>query len=110
MLLTVKSTFRLRFIGITLNYHLTEYGKALIYAPFHESKHHLFGYFHKCKHRYLGYFHEYNHQDFRNLDGAILWRLKHIVSNERLNFEYNPNAKGYWYNVMVKWVTGETIT
>ena len=58
----------------------------------------------------LDIFHKQNHQDFRNLDGAILWRLKHIVSHERLNFEYNPNAKGYWYNVMVKWVTGETIT
>ena len=83
------------FVGVTLNYPSIKSGKALIYASFHESKH-----------QYFGYFHESKHQDFGNLDEAILWKLKSIVSHEGLNIASHTNYKGSWYNVMVKWGKG----
>ena len=98
------------FIGVTLSYHLTKYGKDLIYESLHKSKHQYFGYFHESKHQDFGSFHESNHQYFGNLDEFILWKLKRIVSHEGNNIVYHPNVKGSWYNVMVKWGTGETIT
>ena len=38
-----------------------------------------------------------------------MWKLKRILSPEGLNIEFQPNEKGYCYNVMVEWGTGETI-
>ena len=46
LLLTIKFTLMLRFIGVTFDYTLTKYGKALIYVSFCKSKHQYFGYFH----------------------------------------------------------------
>ena len=59
----------IRFIGVTLNYNLIKYGKALIYTPLHESKH-----------QYFGYFHESKNQDIHNRDEAILGKLKQIFN------------------------------
>ena len=78
------------FIGITLNNPLIKYGKAIIHSSFHKSEHQ----------DYVS-FHEYKHQDFVNLDEAILCKLKRIVSHEGLYIVYQPNKKGYWYNVIV---------
>ena len=82
----------------------------MIYESLHKSKHKYFGSFHESKHQDFGSFHESNQEYFGNLDESILWKLKHIVSQEGINIVSHPNVKGSWYNVMVKWGTGETIT
>ena len=70
------------FICVTLNHPLIKYGKDLIYASIHESKHQYFVYFHQYNHGCFEPFHEYKHRDFRNIDESIFWKLKHIVSHE----------------------------
>ena len=99
MLLTVTSTVRIRFIGVTLNYPYNKYWKALIYTPFN-----------KYKHEYFGYVHESKNQGFGNCNKSILCKFKHIVSHEGLHIKFHPNAMGSWFNVMVGWGAGETIT
>ena len=39
-----------------------------------------------------------------------MWKIKLIVSNEGLNNVSHSNYKEFWYNVMVGWGTGKTIT
>ena len=82
----------------------------MIYASFHQYKHQDFGYFHESRHQGFGYFHESKHQDFGNLDEVILWKLKRIFSHEGLHIASCPNDKGSWYNFIVEWGKGETIT
>ena len=110
MLLTVKSTLMIRFIGITLILPLIKYEKALMHAYFREYKHQYFGYFHEGKHQDFWYFHEYKHQELDNIGEAILWKIKRIVSHEGLHIATHRNDNRSWYYVLVKWWTGGTIT
>ena len=43
-------------------------------------------------------------------DEDIAWKLKCIIAHEGPPIAYNTNYKGYWYNVMVEWETGEKTT
>ena len=92
MLLKVTFTLMIRFIGVTLNYNLIKYGKALIYTPLHESKH-----------QYFGYFHESKNQDIHNPDEAILGKLKQIFNMRDyiLNFTLMP-----WDLGLMLWLDG----
>ena len=94
-MLALTSTLMITFIGVTLNYPLIKYGKALIYLSFHEDKHQDFVSFRESKHK-----------DFVNLDEAILWKLKGIISYEGLHIASHKNDNRSWYNFIVKWGTG----
>ena len=100
MLLTVKSTLMIIFVGVTLNYPSIKSGKALIYASFHESKHQYFVSFHESKNHDFGSLHESKYQEIGNIDDTILYKIKCIVSHEGLYFAPHPNDLGInlWLN------------
>ena len=102
MLLAVKSTLMIRFIGVTLNYPLIKSGKDFIYTSLHVSNHLYFVSFHEYKHQDFGSLRESRHQDLCNLDKEIKWKLKYTISHEVIYIASYPNGKGYWYNVMVE--------
>ena len=41
-------------------------------------------------------------------DEYIVCKFKFIMAHEGLLISYRPKLKGYWYNVIVEWDTGET--
>ena len=100
----------IRLIWLTLHLPSIKFGKALIYASFHESKLQDFVSFHEYKHQDFGSLRESRHQDLCNLDKEIKWKLKYTISHEVIYIASYPNGKGYWYNVMVEWGTGYNTT